>query len=203
MADQGFNPLDMGNLAQSIVNKMEESEPTPLGSVTKFFGAGLYAIYYTGDFACYHDLAQANRGDSVKEPIYVGKAIPAGGRQGIEIGDNSVTDALFKRVREHAGSVKSAENLNIEDFWVRWLVVEDIWIPLGESAMIRRYRPVWNSFVDGFGNHHPGSGRKDGVVSRWDTVHPGRKWAKLFPPRAESSDAIQQDAAEYIRSRLA
>ncbi len=40
--------------------------------------------------------------------------------------------ALHKRLKEHAESVKTAENLEINDFYYRFLVVDDIWIPLGE-----------------------------------------------------------------------
>ena len=43
--------------------------------------------------------------------------------------------------------------------------------------MIARFGPVWNSIVDGFGNHDPGAGRRAGMVSRWDVLHPGRAWA--------------------------
>ena len=41
---------------------------------------------------------------------------------------------LFKRLMEHARSIDQAENLNLEDFYCRFLVVDDIWIPLGESV---------------------------------------------------------------------
>jgi hypothetical protein len=93
-------------------------------------------------------------------------------------------------------------NLDIADFSVRWLVVEDIWIPLGESALIRRYRPVWNALVDGFGNHDPGAGRIAGIRSRWDTLHSGRPWSEKFPERPETAADIEQDVREYLRSRL-
>jgi hypothetical protein len=109
---------------------------------------------------------------------------------------------LWKRIREHASSVSAATNLDVLDFSVRWLVVEGIWIPLGESALIRRHRPVWNTVVDGFGNHDPGKGRLAGELSRWDTLHPGRTWAHKHQPRPETSSAIEQEIAEYLRSRL-
>jgi hypothetical protein len=196
-----FNPLAMDNLAHSIVTKMMETEPTPLDTVTRFAGAGLYAIYYNGNFSAYENLTRVNQ-DNLTVPIYVGKAVPAGGRRGLDIATSSSTRALADRVRQHANSVRAATNLDIADFAARWLVVDDIWIPLGESALIREHRPVWNAVVDGFGNHDPGKGRIAGMRPRWDTLHPGRSWAGKYPERDESAADIAQEIREYLRSRL-
>lgn len=196
-----FNPLGMANLAQSIVTRMLADEPTPLDSVPQFSGAGLYAIYYNGPFPAYSDLAIVN-GSEWKEPIYIGKAVPQGGRRGLDLVGNTGTRALSARIRQHAASVRASTNLDISDFVTRWLVVDDIWIPLGESAMIRRHRPLWNAVVDGFGNHDPGKGRHQGMRSRWDTLHPGRTWAVNFQPRPETPMQVEQEIVEYLRSRL-
>lgn len=196
-----FNPLAMENLAHSIVTRMMETDPTPLDSTPRFLGAGIYAIYYSGQFPTYRDLTLTNVNKLVA-PIYVGKAVPAGGRRGLNVATHASTRALADRIRQHANSVRAATNLDIVDFAARWIVVEDIWIPLGESALIREYRPVWNAIVDGFGNHDPGKGRGAGLRSRWDTLHPGRPWAVNFPERRESAAAIDQDVREYLRSRL-
>lgn len=197
-----FNPLDMDNLAKSVVNKIEEMEPVPLDDVKSFYGAGVYALYYLGDFPAYSELSAANS-EYLVQPIYVGKAVPKGGRRGLEAVEHTSTKALSSRIREHAKSVRAAENLDIADFRARWLVVEDIWIALGESAMIRRYRPVWNAVLDGFGNHDPGSGRVNGKRSMWDTLHPGRAWAAKYPARDDTADEIAQDVTQYIVDRLA
>lgn len=196
-----FNPLAMENLAHSIVTRMMETVPMPLGGVGKFAGAGVYAIYYNGPFGAYEDLAVLNR-DELVVPIYVGKAVPEGGRRGLETLSHTKTFKLSERIRQHASSVRHANNLDIADFAARWLVVEDIWIPLGESALIREHRPVWNAIIDGFGNHNPGKGRIAGIRSRWDTLHPGRPWAVKYPERDESAADIEQDIREYLRSRL-
>jgi hypothetical protein len=203
MTSEPYNPLDMTNLAHSMVMKMVETAPVGLSSVPRFTGTGLYAIYYTGAFPAYEAVAMRNRNDVFEEPIYAGKAIPAGGRRGAGQSTRSRTTALWARIGQHASSIRAAANLNIENFWVRWLVVEEIWIPLGESAMIRRHRPAWNAIVDGFGNHDPGAGRRAGVLSRWDTLHPGRDWAEHFGARNETPAQIEQDVVEYLRSRLA
>ncbi|MDR1432250.1 MAG: Eco29kI family restriction endonuclease [Propionibacteriaceae bacterium] len=202
MATEPFNPLDMESLARSIVNRMMEMEAVPLDDVARFSGAGLYAIYYRGPFRAYSLLAQVNA-QQAAVPIYVGKAVPSGGRKGIDIAPAADTRALADRLRQHAASIRAAENLDITDFDARWLVVEDIWIPLGESALIRKYRPVWNAVIDGFGNHDPGKGRINGMRSRWDTLHPGRPWAGKYPQRTETLADIEQEIKEYLRSRSA
>jgi Eco29kI restriction endonuclease. len=77
-----FNPLHKRNLAASIAEALLESEPVPLGTVPPFAGSGVYAIYYTGQHPAYTALADANRDGKWWAPIYVGKAIPQGGRKG-------------------------------------------------------------------------------------------------------------------------
>jgi len=46
-----------------------------------------------------------------------------------------------------------------------------------------------------------GAGRRAGARSRWDTLHPGRPWAPLFPARSESADDIAADVTEYLSQR--
>lgn len=197
-----FNPLAMESLAASIVQRLLADDPVPLNDVPKFFGAGLYAIYYTGDFPAYNVVRDNNLGGAWALPIYVGKAVPAGSRRGLTVGAGSKTTALHGRIREHAGSIRAANNLDIDDFHVRWLVVEDIWIPLGESALIRATGPAWNAVLDGFGNHDPGKGRRKGAIPPWDTVHPGRGWAAKHDPRPDGADEVFcRDVVQYLRER--
>jgi hypothetical protein len=86
----------------------------------------------------------------------------------------------------------------LEDFYCRYLVVEDIWIPLGESLLINEFRPVWNKF-GGFGIHQPGGGRLKQQKSIWDTLHPGRKLATGLPPNDLSLKQIETLVAAYFR----
>jgi hypothetical protein len=89
---------------------------------------------------------------------------------------------------------------DINDFVCRYLAVDDIWIPLGELLMIARFSPVWNTIVDGFGNHTPGKGRFEGARPRWDVLHPGRPWAKKCKDRGETVADIVRDVETYLRS---
>ena len=171
-----FNPLDKRNLGISIANAIFDQEILSLNALQSFTGAGIYAIYYKGSYPVYKKIASKNK-DDFQQPIYAGKAVPEGSRKGglgldVQIGEN-----LYKRLNEHKKSIEAAENLDINDFYCRFLLVDDIWIPLGESLLIERTKPLWNIVVDGFGNHDPGSGRYNQQMSAWDTIHPGRNWA--------------------------
>jgi len=195
-----FNPLDKKNLGASVAQALLDREVHPLGSLPIFEGAGIYAIYYVGDFGSYEKLSRINRDGKFALPIYVGKAVPAGARMGAGL-DLTAGKVLYKRLKEHAESIKAAENLNIKDFYCRFLVVDDIWIPLGESLMIARFSPLWNALIDGFGNHNPGKGRYAGMRPRWDVLHPGREWAQRLAQRPESRQQIAQDAQSWLSSR--
>ncbi|HDS1095122.1 MULTISPECIES: Eco29kI family restriction endonuclease [Stenotrophomonas] len=193
-----FNPLDKKNLGASVAEALLTKEVHPLGELSPFDGAGIYAIYYTGDFEAYEQIARLNNDGKFMLPIYVGKAVPAGARMGAG-SDVPPGKVLFKRLKEHADSIKAATNLSIEDFFCRFLVVDDIWIPLGESLIISRFTPVWNSLIDGFGNHNPGKGRHAGMRPRWDVLHPGREWAQRLAERPESPSRVAEDATTYLR----
>lgn len=193
-----FNPLDKKNLGASVAEAMLSSRVHPLGSLPEFKGAGIYALYYSGTFSPYAEIARRNK-RAKTAPIYVGKAVPAGARKGGGAGAVG-GKPLFNRLSEHADSIRSVESLDIEDFTCRFLVVDDIWIPLGESLLIARYSPVWNSLIDGFGNHDPGSGRYNGMRPRWDVLHPGRAWAARCRERSETSTDIARDVETYLRN---
>lgn len=175
--ERPYNPLDKRNLGFSVANALLERPILPLPPADSFVGAGIYAVYYVGNFKVYRPIAERNRDNKFAVPIYVGKAVPAGARKGGFGLDIAPGQVLFNRLREHAESIKQATNLNLADFHCRYLVVDDIWIPLGEAMMISKFLPLWNRVVDGFGNHDPGKGRYQQQRSPWDVLHPGRPWA--------------------------
>jgi hypothetical protein len=197
-----FNPLDKINLGASVADALLARPVQPLGELSEFHGAGVYAIYYTGDFAPYATLAELNRSGQFLVPIYVGKAVPAGARKGGLFGTKPGR-VMFKRLAEHAESLRAVGNLDLADFHYRALVVDDIWIPLGESLLIARFSPLWNSLIDGFGNHNPGGGRYAGARPRWDVLHPGRAWASRCVARKESEKDIERDVVSFLANTLA
>ncbi len=198
MQESPYNPLDKRRLAESVTSALLKKEVVPLGSLVKFNGAGIYVIYYTGDFPAYKVISENNKNNQFKTPIYVGKAVPAGARKGGFGLDASQGTPLFKRLSEHAESVDQVSNLKLEHFYCRYLVVDDIWISLAESLLIEMFSPVWNKVVDGFGNHDPGSGRSNQQRSRWDIIHPGRRWAEKLQENKESVDVILQSVRKHL-----
>lgn len=195
-----YNPLEKVNLGISVAEAMLSQPVHSLGELKSFNGAGIYAIYYRGTHPAYGKLAAINNNQGPTVPIYVGKAIPEGGRKGggaVASGKAVATKALFKRLGEHAESIRSTQ-LSLDDFSCRHLVVDDIWIPLGESLLIAKFSPVWNLFVDGFGNHDPGKGRYNGLAPKWDVLHPGRAWAQKCKPRSESASQIAAEVSAWL-----
>ncbi len=199
MADP-FNPLDKLNLGKSVVEALLSSAPTPLDDILSFDGAGIYAIYYHGPFEPYQSIALK---DGTGDPIYVGKAVPSGSRKGASLSASSVGRWLFNRISEHRDSIRAAQNLNTVDFSVRYLAVDDIWIPLGEALLISTYNPVWNRLIDGFGNHDPGAGRYNGLRPLWDVLHPGRSWAEKCKQRTETREEIGRLIMGYFSKQRA
>lgn len=195
-----FNPLDKPNLGRSIMDALLSTAYRPMSDIVKLKGAGVYAIYYSGGFVPYGQLAAVNR-EAAAYPIYVGKAIPKGGRKGGSLDASLDSNALVSRLQEHAETLRSVESLKIEDFVYRMLPVDDIWISLGETLLIQRFQPLWNQVVEGFGNHDPGSGRYNGRRPIWDELHPGRAWAaKCQSPNKTHSQIIAEVEAYMKRT---
>ncbi len=165
-----YNPLDYDNLTRNVVDVLMRQGPYTLPP-SDFGGAGVYALFYTGPLEFYSSV----RSPESDVPIYVGKAEEPGGRKGKT---KVITDRpLFKRLREHSASIEAAENLALSDFTCRYLAVTPIWVKMAERLLIEEYTPLWNTCIDGFGNHDPGSGRHKGEITWWDALHPGRTWA--------------------------
>jgi hypothetical protein len=165
----------------------------------RFPGTGVYAIYYKGNFALYKPLLYPDSGFG-DYPIYVGKAVPPGWRQGRGSKEAKLSETLFTRLREHAGSISQTENLNAADFYCRFMILnnaESDLIGAVEAGLIRKFRPIWNSIVDGFGNHDPGSGRYEQAVSEWDTLHPGRSWSLKLKGKATQLIYIEEKIIKY------
>ena len=190
-----FNPLDKINLGISIANAIFEQEIIPLNALSPFDGAGIYAIYYKGDLEIYKEISDKNKIE-FSQPIYAGKAVHEGTRKGGIANGIQTGRYLYNRIAQHKKSIESAKNLNINHFYFRYLVVDDIRIPLGESLLIEKTKPLWNVVIDGFGNHDPGKGRYNQQISTWDTLHPGRTWAYKLQ-KGKSIEEIKECINEY------
>jgi hypothetical protein len=161
----------------------------------RFSGTGVYALYYTGKNPVYARLAELNR-LAYTHPIYVGKAVPKGWRQS-RISDSSGKQSfeLISRLREHSRNINVGNGIQANEFSSRFVIFEEggsDMISTIEAALIKLNRPLWNSVVDGFGNHTPGAGRFGQAKSDWDVIHPGRDWA-------EKCNGVPSDKASIIR----
>lgn len=194
-----YNPLDKNRIGEQIVQALLEQ---PIHSLPpeKFIGAGVYALYYTGNFPSYAALSALNTNGKYLAPIYVGKAVSEDARKGgHDLNENQGT-ALYKRLNEHAKSVSSAKNLRLEDFSCRYLAVDDIWISFTETILIEKFLPVWNCLLEGFGNHDPGKGRKNMITPAWDWYHPGRAWAEHLKPHTKIVKQLDIEIRTYFKT---
>ena len=188
---QLWDPLTYDNLMAGTVAHFEQQERRPFSDIAAIEGPGIYALYYEGPMPEYQPIADGSC------PIYVGKAVPKGSRTG---GTHDLNyPALHLRMREHARSVEQAVNLDIQDFWYRALPIVPVWIAFAEQALIRKYQPVWNSCLDGFGNHPQGS-RRATIRSWWDTLHPGRP-RKFSATQDKTAAQASQRVKDFWTSR--
>jgi hypothetical protein len=191
-----FNPLSKEALGGAIAQVLLTTKVYPLNKSMPFKGAGIYALYYTGDFPEYAEISNQNKGGNFEAPIYVGQALPKGGRTGLKV--NVESAALRGRLSKHRLSIKKARNLKIKDFHYRALVLDDTFIRLGESSLIALFAPIWNSYVSGFGNNPLGANRGS-VKSRWDSLHPGR--TKKGLSRDETRAQIKSEIEAILRAK--
>ncbi len=166
-----------------------------------FLGTGVYAFYYTGKNPLYTKYAEMNR-LSYSAAIYAGKAVPKGWRQA-RSSDNTLNQSneLCNRLREHGRNISVASGLSLKDFMCRFVIFEDAgsdMIGTIEAALIKLNRPLWNSTLDGFGNHDPGKGRYEQACSGWDVIHPGRQWAVKCKGTPKAKGVILENIKSHL-----
>ena len=165
-----------------------------------FSGCGVYALYYIGKSHYYKPLYDLNRLE-FKQPIYAGKAVPSGWRQARKRLASKSPFELYRRLLQHAKSIQQVDNLNIEDFYCRFMILEDEVSEMTsavEAALIKYYKPVWNSCLDGFGNHDPGKGRYNQSKSDWDILHPGRPWVSKCTGMSSTPEEVEAEVKSYL-----
>lgn len=199
LEDHIFQSESFVELIDEAVGFMVNTPVELLPPEDKFFGGGVYSLYYKGNFPLYQKIYNHNP----ELPIYVGKAVLPGWRQGR---DTSKEDdpALYRRLSEHARSINAVNNLELKDFSCRFVVLrlqEADLISTVEAAMTRKYNPLWNSHIDGFGNHDPGKGRYEQAKSEWDVLHPGRIWANRLKGITPDSNKIEEKIGIYHVNR--
>jgi hypothetical protein len=190
-----YNPADPATFAEAIANKLIVQEQVALSELSErpFYGSGVYAIYYHGDFDAYPSLVDTNT------PIYTGKADPAS-RDATAPADQGTR--LWTRLKEHAESINDANNIGIADFSCRYLVVATGWQVAAEAHLIALFKPIWNKemkICQGLGKHGDASETRDNCRSAWDTLHPGREWANDAKPNRRSVAEIKSDIVKHFQ----
>jgi len=167
-----FDPADPSTAGQIVALTLVAQERHALSEVPNFYGAGVYAIYYRGDFEPYRALS------GTEHPIYVGKADPDPSAKKDVV---SQGPKLSARLQEHAKSIRQAHSsIKIEDFDCRFLIVQTGFQKTAEDYLIKLFKPIWNSETKicfGLGKHGDSATTRVNKRSPWDTLHPGRKWA--------------------------
>lgn len=67
-----------------LPDQLHEASPTPVcpcprcfsSDIEKFYGDGVYALFYCGDFPAYQELSDINFSEPGTLPIYIGKTSP-------------------------------------------------------------------------------------------------------------------------------
>lgn len=187
-----FRSPKFKSVVKEAIEFLTKTPVHPLPPATDFAGVGVYVLYYLGFFDYYSHIASQNQQDC-RQPIYIGKAVPAGWRTA-RIAHTDQDKALYQRLQEHARSIANVENLEVHDFRCRFMILNGVEMDLisaVESELIRTYIPLWNTVVDGFGNHDPGKGRYNQARSEWDVLHRGRSWAdRLTGPEPQLESII-------------
>ena len=99
----------------------------------------------------------------------------------------------MERLSQHGNSINKVDNLAIADFSCRFMIFDGTssdMIGTLEAAVIKWKKPLWNSYLDGFGNHDPGKGRYEQSKSDWDVVHPGRTWANKCHGKTPTRESL-------------
>jgi hypothetical protein len=188
-------------IIQDILNFFETTPTYPLTFSERFHGVGVYGIYCQAKSGIYHPFSRLNQAN-YQYPIDIGKAVPKGWRQARQnIASSTKQYELHHRLREHYRSITMAQNLDVSDYFFRFILLEgqerDL-ISTIEAALIRQYTPLWNTVIDGFGNHDPGRGRYAQAKSDWDVCHPGRVWADRCQGIPHSQNDLHRKISDFF-----
>lgn len=188
-----FDPTDPNTSGRVVALTLVAQTKHPLAKIPEFYGAGVYAIYYKGDFAPYAQLKGRDH------PIYVGKADPdnPAAKDAVSQGTK-----LSARLNEHARSIRKAvTTLDINDFECRFLIVQTGFQKSAEDYLINFFKPIWNSETKicfGLGKHGDSSDTRGNKRSPWDTLHPGREWANATAENQKAPEMIIAQISAHL-----
>lgn len=188
-----FDPSNPKVVGRFVALALVAQNRHPLMYIPRFYGSGVYAIYYKGDFSAYEPISRT------ETPIYVGQASPSlsNARTPSEQGAK-----LCGRLNDHRKNIgKATSTLKVEDFEFRSLVVQSGWETAAEDYLIHLFRPIWNSETNilyGLGKHGDSATTRANKRSPWDTLHPGRSWAVATTEDAKTVSQIDEALTEHF-----
>jgi hypothetical protein len=166
-----FDPGDPNYMGRITAATLLVQRRHRLADLHKFYGSGVYAIYYTGGYGAYRLVS------ATETPLYVGKSDPKSFNAATPIEQGT---QLHNRLNDHKRSISKAVNLELEDFSYRCLVtISGLQVP-AETYLIHHFEPIWNKETKicyGMGKHGDDPDRRKNTRSPWDTLHSGRNWA--------------------------
>jgi Eco29kI restriction endonuclease len=175
-----FDPADPNTSGRLVAAALLAQDRIPLDFVSRSYGAGVYAIYYSGEHPIYAPISKS------ETPIYVGKADPASpsAKTPREQGER-----LYGRLADHRKMIRTVEAyalanshpdvLRIANFDCRRMVTATNAQIFAETHLISLFKPVWNAETRicwGISMHGDVLKRENSRPP-WDVLHPGRSWA--------------------------
>ena len=180
LPDAFFDPAEPRLIGHFVALALISQDRERLAAIEPFYGAGVYAIYYTGPEKIYAPIS------GTETPIYVGKADPP-------VSAKSVVQQktkLFGRLNEHRRNINKVAGINLTDFECRALAVQSGYQAAAESHLINLFRPIWNNetkILFGIGKHGDKAETRTNNRSPWDIVHPGRSVGRGESSKQDSS----------------
>ncbi len=185
-----FDPTEPRLIGHFVALALIAQDRRPLADIGKAYGAGVYAIYYTGDVDTYAAISKT------ETPIYVGKADPPANAKTVIDQGTKLTD----RINEHRKNIAKVDGIDVSDFECRALAVQSGYQSAAEIHLIRLFKPIWNNetkILFGLGKHGDAATTRANNKSPWDTIHPGRAWA-VGNPEAKSAGDIRAEVAAHF-----
>ncbi len=191
LPDAFFDPSEPRLIGHFVALALISQDRRPLSDLPKFYGSGVYAIYYTGPSDLYAPIT------GTETPIYVGKADPPAHAKTVIEQEMK----LYGRLDEHRKSIEKVDDIDVADFECRALAVQSGYQAAAEAHLIRLFQPIWNNetrILFGIGKHGDAATTRANNKSPWDTVHPGRAWAADNEEK-RTSEEIRADVRAHFK----
>lgn len=223
-----LDPSSPDIAARLIALALVTQPKVPLQNIAKFYGSGVYALYYHGENPAYSPLS------SSETPIYAGKADPANPEA---TSPKEQGSRLYGRLKDHLSTISKVEKyflnqnlpnpLHVSDFTCRFLIVSSNAQFAAEEYIKSYFKPIWNTETNicwGMSKHGDSAETRKNDRSPWHVLHPGIPWAldqklkdkksresilleiakhfKNFPPFKDREEIIENILGSFVQTTL-